>query len=69
MKPTRNMKIANLEVRISLLQQQERRLRSIISSTLTAPELRERTKVELSSTLKRLTEEADELMRIQQEKP
>jgi hypothetical protein len=69
MEQTRSMKIVDLEVRIALLKQQELRLRSNISSTLTVPELREKTKIKLASTLKRLDEKADELTRVHQEKP
>jgi len=63
------MKIADLEVRIHLLKQQEIKLRSMISSTLTDLKLRTQRMVELSSTLKKLDETSDELVRVQREKP
>jgi hypothetical protein len=69
MERTRSMKIVDLEMRIALLTQQERKLRSMISSTLTAPKLRNQRMVELTSTLKKLDETADELTRVQWEKP
>jgi hypothetical protein len=69
MDPTRSMKIADLEVRIALLKQQEQKLRSMSSSTLTAPERRDQRKNELASTLKKLDETAGELTRVHQEKP
>jgi hypothetical protein len=59
MDPTRSMKIADLEVRIALLKQQEQKLRSMSSSTLTAPERRDQRK----------NEPAGELTRVHQEKP
>jgi hypothetical protein len=69
MEPDRDMKIASLGLMIALLQREELRLQSIISSDLTTPELREQTKIELSSILKRIKEWADELTRVQQEEP
>jgi hypothetical protein len=69
MERTRSMKIADLEVRIHLLKQQEIKLRSMISSTLTDLKLRTQRMVELSSTLKKLDETSDELVRVQREKP
>jgi hypothetical protein len=66
MQPTRNMKIANLEVTIILLQKEERRMQEIISSTLTAPEIRQQAQFQLGLTLAKIKDAADELTRIQQ---
>jgi hypothetical protein len=56
-------RIAKLE-EIVLLQQEEKKLQSLLSSPLS--EVREKTQIQLAATLEKLSKAASELMRLQQ---
>jgi len=68
MEANRTLKITNLEVEIALLQVDERRLQSVIHSTLTAPELRTQAQIHLRQTLEKITAAIDEIARLESER-
>lgn len=67
MEQTRNLKIARLEVTISLLRQREKRIRALISSTHTALEVRSSAQLELEAILREKHEAVEELARLEQD--
>lgn len=66
MEQTRSMKIARLEVAISLLRQRDKRMRALISSTLTAPKVRSSAQLELESILREKHEAVEKLAKAEQ---
>jgi dihydroneopterin aldolase len=67
MEQNRSLQIANLEVQIGFLQVEEKRLQSIISSTLTVPEYRAKAQAQLTQTLEKLEAAAREIARLKVE--
>jgi hypothetical protein len=65
MDPNRDLDIANAQALIGLWQQEERRLHELISSPLTAPEVRSQANGRLGDVLKLLREAADELTKLE----
>ena len=67
MEQSRNLKIANLEVEISLLRREERRLREQIAFPSTAPELRAEAQTVLARTLEKIRFATNEIARLESE--
>ena len=65
MEPSRNAKVANLEVTIASLQRRERKLRSILSSTQASPGGKVEANNDLVTLLKEIDSAADELKRLE----
>ena len=64
MDATRKLRIASLEVAILLLQREEERLQSLLSSELTSPEYRQQTKIDLKAVLESMKTTADEIVQL-----
>jgi hypothetical protein len=67
MEPTRDMKITNLEVTISLLQREERRLQEQIAYPNAAPEHRADAQAALAQVLEKIRAAVDEVTRLELE--
>jgi len=65
MNSNRDLERTNIQVLIGLWQQEERRLRSIITSPLTSPEVRSQAHERLDAVLKEIQSAGDELSAIQ----
>ncbi len=64
MDATRKLRIASLEVAILLLQGEEERLQSLLSSALMSPEYRQQTKIDLKAVLESMKTTADEIVQL-----
>jgi len=65
MEDGRTLQITNLQERISILQQEEERLKSIVSSTLTTPEFREQAQIGLGVVARMIEQSARELSHLE----
>lgn len=65
MNSNRDLERTNIQVLVGLWQQEERRLRSIITSSLTSPEVRNQAQERLAEVLKEIQSAGDELSAIE----
>lgn len=61
MNSNRDLERTNIQVLVGLWQQEERRLRSIITSPLTSPEVKSQAQERLDAVLKEIQSAGDEL--------